>query len=199
MIEEERLGSFYWSVIDDARKKKKLSWESLSKSTRLVRNSLAVAKGENRPLDFEETVRICVALDLPVNNLCPFFSHYVNDDDIPAVDFNVAESLASRYWSVIDIIRKAHHKSWEDIARETGIKRSTISTARSYKRSLPFYKHCYICMIFHLSIGAVVSLITDNAIEDSSLSARILRLSPKHLQMISELVDIMLESEERDK
>ncbi len=150
-------------------------------------------------MDFEETVRICLALDLHVNDLCPFFSNYINDADIPSVEFSADESLASRFWTVIDVIRREYNKSWEDVARETGIKRSTISTARSYRRSLPFYRHCYICQVFNLSVGTVVSVITENGIEDSSLSVRIRRLSQKYLQIISDLVDIMLESKVLDK
>ena len=198
-IDENELGNFYWKVIDDARRERRCSWETLAKSTHLARNSIAVARSRGRTLGFEETVRMCVSLELPVNNLCPFFLNHVNDDDIPSVDFSVEESLSSRFWTVMDIIRKAAGKSWEDVSRECGVKRSTISTARSYRRSLPFYKHCLICNVFHLSMGAVVSLITDKAVEDSTLSARLLRLSQKNLQLISDLVDIMLSAEEGDK
>lgn len=197
-LDERKLGEFYWNTIDESRKAKKYSWETLARISHLKRNTIAIARGESRALGLEETVGFCKALDLSIDSLCPFFDCRHDAVISTDMDFQFNETLSAKYWAVIDMFRKASHKSWEDIAGETGIKRSTISTARSYGRSLPFYKSCSICVVFGISIGAVVAMITDNEVEDSTLSARIKRLSPKHLQMISDLVDIMLASEDRE-
>lgn len=197
---EEELVDFYWYVIDEERKKKRMTWEMLAQETNLLRNTISIAKNSCRTLDFEETVKISNALEMDINILCKHFFYPSSEYyEVQGISFEKDDSISIRFWKVVDVIRKQERKSWDDIANEASIKRSTISSAKSYGRSLPFYKHCFISEALNFSIGSIVSIITDHKIEDLSLSAKLKCLSQEHLQMINSMVDIMLKAEKKEQ
>ena len=192
----------YWKVIDASRKAKGLTWDALSQHVSILRNTLAIAKSKGRCMDLEETIRIASVLDLSLDILYwddKASIPHTYSNKLQDISFPEDSSISARFWILVDILRRDIRMSWDVISEKSGIGRSTLSTAKSYNRTLPFDKDCRIIEVLGFSMDDVLSILQNNGNlpEDNSLEARFARLTTDRQRIISNLIDSLLEEQEQ--
>lgn len=127
-------GEQFWNELDLAKGRNTVAW--LSEVSGVPQSLLVSTRQRRSFLSFENTFLLCRALSIDMNSFIDC-DELENDRLIHPVNIE-SPTIGRQFWVLLDKVLEYRGWSWRYVALKCNIATTTISSAKSARRTLPF-------------------------------------------------------------
>lgn len=190
MVTPER----FWEKLEESRGR--TSWIKLSSFIDVSYNALMNHRSRGQYLPFDDTVKLCPALDIEFSWLMDVSQSCCEKE------YEIIRNISKQdkkpeaiYWEVVDEYRRSLGLSWKVIAESIGTTGNAMSYAKTRKRPLPLDITVRLLLLLHIPVNAFAGLFYPDwsileSISDSSIETIAIR---------NEILQLIKRTEDRDR